>query len=256
MDASEDKQRVRAWARVARAAHAADTRSATPDAPEANRELFDAIAFAATEARLHLREIVDAYVAGTRDRDVSEVWDDVEDYLARIAAVDEAQLNRAFAQAERALPDWPRRLELAIAAHDLAGAARRALGGDTQPLELLRLAVVDVLDGAKAAGATDEELDAFIRRRRIEQCDLDSIIAAAAWIAGERARLSTKRGMTLPGPPWASADEIARDRGVPVDVVSPLIDDGLQRELLTSRTGRGVAVTPAGLDYVVHRARP
>lgn len=110
-----DNQRVRAWARVASAAAQAH---AHPRA-EANRELFDAIEFAATEARLDMRDLVDAYAAGARDLDDSEAWTDVEDYLERIAGIHASSVAGVLADAEPPLPDWRRRLEFAIAARDL-----------------------------------------------------------------------------------------------------------------------------------------
>ena len=51
----------------------------------ANRELFDALEFAATEGRLALDELVDAYMAGAPDLGLSEAWEDVEAYLQRMA---------------------------------------------------------------------------------------------------------------------------------------------------------------------------
>jgi len=80
---ADPRLNARAWARVARAAaraHAPATRDV-----EANRELFDALEFAATVARLDLRELVDTYLAGVPQLDVHEAWTEVEDYLERIA---------------------------------------------------------------------------------------------------------------------------------------------------------------------------
>jgi len=155
---------ARAWARVARAAayaHAPSSRSA-----EANRELFDALEFAATVARLDLRELVDAYLAGVPDLDVHEAWTEVEDYLERIADLQGLQLHRVVA-----LPEWRERLAVRIAAHDLALAAHRMLGDQAEQIERTRLAVVEVLDGAAAAGTSQDELDAFLLELRNEQCD-------------------------------------------------------------------------------------
>jgi hypothetical protein len=64
----DHRSQARAWARVARAAahaHDVEHRGAA-----ANRELFDALEFAATEARLDLRDLVDAYAAGARELEV------------------------------------------------------------------------------------------------------------------------------------------------------------------------------------------
>lgn len=102
---------------------------------------------------------------------------------------------------------------------------------------------------------TEDELDAFIRARCRERCDLLSVITSTAWVAAERARLATQRRMALPGASWATIDEIASDRGVTPDVVSPLVNDALRRDLLTTRPERGVAVTPAGLAYLEQTQR-
>ena len=83
--------------------------------------------------------------------------------------------------------------------------------------------------GAGAAGASEDELDAFLSQLRIQQCDLVSVVAARAWIAGERARAHP---VGLPAPAWATTEEIARDRGAPLDVVEPLVNEvyGVGRE--------------------------
>lgn len=60
------------------AAHAPASRGV-----EANRELFDALEFAATVARLDLRELVDAYLAGVPQLDFDDAWTEVEDWAAR-----------------------------------------------------------------------------------------------------------------------------------------------------------------------------
>lgn len=111
---------------------------------------------------------------------------------------------------------------------------------DLQGLQLHRV------DGAAAAGASQDELDAFLLELRIEQCDLVSVVAAAAWVCGERARAHP---VGLPAPAWATAEEIAHDRGAPVDVVEALISEALQRGLLASQPGRGMNVTAAGHAY-------
>jgi len=209
MGDADPRCNARAWARVARTAaqaHAPASRSA-----EANRKLFDALEDAATVARLDLRELVDAYLAGLPELDVHEAWSEVEDYLERIADVQTSQLHRVVA-----LPDWRERLAVRIAAHDLALAAHRLLGDQDEQIERARLAVVEVLDAAAAAGAGQDELDAFVRQLRREQCDVVSVVAAAAWVAGERRRAF---GSALPEPAWATVAEIAADRGAPVDVV-------------------------------------
>lgn len=57
---------------------------------------------------------------------------------------------------------------LLIAAHDLALAAR-ALGAQDKRIEQARGVVADVLDGARGADASEDELDAFIRQLRAQQ---------------------------------------------------------------------------------------
>jgi len=104
-----------------------------------------------------------------------------------------------------------------IAAHDLALAAHRMLGDQ-------------------------DEIDAFVRQLRTDQCDVVSVVAAASWVAGERARAFSA---ALPEPAWATVDEIARDRGAPVNVVQARVDDALDRGLLRAGS-RGLTVTPAG----------
>ena len=119
-----------------------------------------------------------------------------------------------------------------IAAHDLALAAHRMLGDQDEQIERARLAVVEILDAAAATGAAQDELDAFVRQLRTDQCDVVSVVAAASWVSGERARAF---GSVLPEPAWATVDEIARDRGTPVDVVQARVDDALARGLLQAR---------------------
>jgi hypothetical protein len=63
MDASKDMLQEQARARVARAAARVAGCDDDPER-EAQRELRDAVAFAATEARLDLRELIDAYGEG------------------------------------------------------------------------------------------------------------------------------------------------------------------------------------------------
>ena len=113
------------------------------------------------------------------------------------------------------LPEWRERLAVRIAAHDLTLAAHRMLGDQDEQIERARVAV---LDAAAAAGVGQDELDAFVRQLRSDQCDVVSVIAAASWVAGERARAV---GSALPGPAWATVDDIARDRGAPIDVCRP-----------------------------------
>jgi hypothetical protein len=72
---------------------------------------------------------------------------------------------------------------------------------------------------AGAADASDEEIDTFIGRLRVEQCDLVNVLSTAAWVAAERARLAHQRGIALPVAAWATAKEIAEDRGAPLDLV-------------------------------------
>ncbi len=254
MSSSDYRQQAGAWARVARAS--ARVHGAGGGAPEANRDLFDAIELAATHGRLDLGELVDAYRAGAADLDVGEAWGDVEAYLERVAHQQEFQLEAAFKRAQRPprLLDWPRQLRLRVAAHDLALAEHRAFGGQGEEIEQSRLAVVELLDRAKAGDdATEEQLDAFLRELRIEQCDLLSVVDAAGWIARERARCATSGQAALPGRSWATAQEIARDRGVPTDVAQGPIREALQRGLLAAEPRRGVVVTAAGSAWVRQR---
>ena len=234
---------ARGWACVARAAARADAPASR--GADANRELFNAIEFAATVARLDLRELVDAYLAGVPQLDVHEAWAEIEGYLERVADVQGLELHRVVA-----LPEWRERLAVRIAAHDLALAAHRMLGDQGEQIERARLAVVEVLDGAAAAGASQDELDTFMRQLRTEQCDVVSVVAAAAWVGTERARAF---GKALPAPAWATPDEIARDRGAPGDVVQARVDDALARGLLRSEP-RGLTVTPAGHDHIAQAA--
>ena len=134
------------------------------------------------------------------------------------------------------LPDWRERVAVRIAAHDLALSAHRIFGGQDRNIERARLAIVEILDGAAAAGETQDELDAFVRRLRCEQCDLAGVIAAAAWITAQRDR---RHGAALPAPAWATSAEIAQDRGVPVDVVDSAADGGRRAPRARGRA-RGV----------------
>jgi hypothetical protein len=248
MSPTDRKAQARAWARVARAA--ADAHGSRGGDIAANRELFGAIEHAATEAQLSLRDVVDAYAAGAPELDLVAVHEAVEDYLGRIAFVQEVGISTALSRIARALPDWRRRLALRIAVHDLALSVHRARGDQGERIEHARRAIVEVLEGARAADASEQELDAFVRQLRIEQCDLESVVAAAAWLAAERARLARQRGMTLPGPAWATACEISQDRGVTVDTVEPVVADALLRGLMEP-TPRGLVVTPAGLEHAL-----
>ena len=126
----ESARRMQAmgWVRVARAS--AGVYGAAP-AAGANAALFDAIEYAATEARLGMGDLVDAYIAGAPHLDMHEAWDHVEDYLGRIAHMHEGTLRRELARIDRALPDWRQRLAMRIAVHDLALAAHRASAART-----------------------------------------------------------------------------------------------------------------------------
>jgi hypothetical protein len=192
--------------------------------------------------------------AGARELDLSDAFNDVEGYLQRIADVQQLTVSTSFARAERALPDWRRQLALRIAAHDGALSAHRALGGQEERIDQARLAVAEVLDGAGGADANDEEIDAFIHQLRIEQCDLVSVLSTAAWLTAERARLAHQRAITLPGLAWATAQEIADDRSVPLDIVEGLVDDALDRGLLAAPTPRGLVMTAAGREHIEHEA--
>lgn len=240
---ADNRLNAQAWARVA--STAADVYGARGTEPGVNAALFDAIEFAATVAKLDLAELVDAYLAGAPHLDVSAAWKDVEDLLRRVTSVQELELHRVVA-----LPEWRERLAVRIAAHDIALAAHRMLGDQGEQIERARLAVVEVLDGAAAAGASQDELDTFMRQLRTEQCDVVSVVAAAAWLATERARAF---GMALPAPAWATPDEIAQDCGAPGEVVQARVDDALARGLLRSEP-RGLTVTPTGHDHIAQAA--
>jgi hypothetical protein len=160
-------------------------------------------------------------------------------------------------RASNALPAWHRRLGLRIAAHDLALAAHRALGDQDDRIEQTRLAVADVLDGARAADASEDELDAFIHQLRIDQCVL---VSHGRGVAGRRARPPrSASGLLLPAASWATTAEIADDRGAPLDVVASLVEDALDRGLFVLQERR-VVLTSAGHEHVYgprpHNAAP
>ena len=188
---------TRGWARVARAS--ADVYNATP-AAGANAALFDAIEYAATEARLGMSDLVDAYIAGAPQLDMHEAWDDVEVYLGQIARMHEGTLGRELARIDRAPPatsagDW--RCGSLCTTSRSPRTARSA--ATTSASIRTRRAVQEVLDGARAAHATEDELDAYIAELRIQQCDVPAVIITAAWIATERARLAQRRATPLSG---------------------------------------------------------
>ena len=243
---------ARGWARVARASARVHN---GPYDPGVNAALFDALEYAATQARLGIRDLVDAYLAGAPELDVHEAWEDVEDYLQRIADVHARNIASEYARVDRALPDWRRRLAIRIAAHDLALATHRAIGAQDERIDATRRAVVEVLDGAQAAGATEEELNSYIAELRVAQCDLAAVVITAAWIAAERALLAQRRATPLPRSAWATVREIADDRGVSVDVVATLIDEGVRRGLLAHDDADGVTRTGAGHKYAERSAR-
>ncbi|MEJ7785995.1 MAG: hypothetical protein WKF96_14410 [Solirubrobacteraceae bacterium] len=91
-----------------------------------------------------------------------------------------------------------------------------------------------------------------MRQLRTDQCDVVSVVAAASWVAGERRR---RFGSALPQPAWATVDEIAADRGAPLDVVQARVDDALQCGLLQT-CGRGLVVTPDGERHTERAAGP
>ena len=91
-----------------------------------------------------------------------------------------------------------------------------------------------------------------MRELRTAQCDVAAVVAAAAWVAGERER----HFAALPAPAWATLEEIAADRGVPVTLVDELVDQALRRDLLAAESGRGVSVTAAGHEHTAQAMRP
>ncbi len=205
---------ARGWARVARASARVHN---DPYDPGVNAALFDAIEYAATQARLGTRDLVDAYLAGAPQLDVHEAWENVEVSAAHRRRTRSEHRQRVRARRPRVARLAPR-LAMRIAAHDLALTTHRAIGAQDERIDVARRAVVEVLDGAQAAGATEEELDSYIAELRVAQCDLAAVIITAAWIAAERAVLAQRRATPLPRSAWATVPEIAADRGVSVDV--------------------------------------
>lgn len=61
-----------------------------------NAALFDAIEYAATEARLGMGDLIDAYLAGRATARLHEVWDEVEDHLERIAGLHARSIGSEF----------------------------------------------------------------------------------------------------------------------------------------------------------------
>jgi hypothetical protein len=100
--ASDVSLQARGWARVGQASSRVYGDS---PGPGSNAQLFDAIAYAATQARLDIGELVDAYLVGAPQLDIHEAWDNVEDYLQPIADVDAHAIAAALARVERALRD-------------------------------------------------------------------------------------------------------------------------------------------------------
>lgn len=235
------------WARLASAAYEAEYRRAHRPgcSPQLERELQAAVAAAATHARMGWREMLGAYLAGAPGLDVSEARERLEDYLEVAARNDVIDVNQHHRDAPHTLPDWPRRLARLVAEHDQALAAHGPEGAEDE-----RRAVASFLDAAAAAGVSQQLLDLCLRWQRIADCDLRSVLAAAAAIADERARLAVRRGQTLPDEPWATDDEIARHRGVARDVARELVDHAVSRGLLQRVPDRGVTITVAGRAYI------
>ena len=165
------------------------------------------------------------------------------------------RLAGKLARIDPALPDWRRRLAMRIAIHDLELAAHRAFGSQDERIDRTRRAVQEDLDGARAADATEDQLDACIAELRIEQCDLAAVVITAMWIAAERARLAQRRATPLPRPAWATVQEIADDRGVSVDIVATHTDEAVRRGLLEHHDARDVTLTAAGHEHAERAAR-
>lgn len=157
MGASEDTLGEQARARVARAAARVAGCDDDPER-EAQRELYDAVAFAATEARLDLRELIDAYGQGVPEVTFSDAWDAVEDCMDEVAFLSWYRVAAACQDAARVAPDWRGRLRLAIAAHNLALVVYRARGLHYDRVEQMRLQLAAVLTETTAAGVDREDL--------------------------------------------------------------------------------------------------
>jgi hypothetical protein len=153
MTSADHRMQGRAWARLAAAAAAAER----PLAPgTADGVLFDAIEYAATEGRLYLRGLVDACTAGAASS-TSVTRGTASLTISSASRGCRRTVADGHARVERALPDWRRRLGLRIAAHDVALAAHRALGDQDERIEQTRRAVAEVLEGARAADAAEDE---------------------------------------------------------------------------------------------------
>jgi hypothetical protein len=252
MGASEDRLGEQARARVARAAARVAGCDDDPER-EAQRELYDAVAFAATEARLDLRELIDAYGQGVPEVAFSDAWDAVEDCMDEVAFLSWYRVAAACQDAARVAPDWRGRLRLAIVAHNLALVVYRARGFHYDRVEQMRLQLAAVLTETTAAGVDREDLLKTICVLQTQECTVLHVLAAAAWFGALRV---SRRRNPFGRRWWATPLEIARDRVVPLPVVRALIDDAHRRGFVsTGRHGR-VSVTPAGHAYLKRTARP
>jgi hypothetical protein len=157
MDASKDMLQEQTRARVARAAARVAGCDDDPER-EAQRELRDAVAFAATEARLDLRELIDAYGEGAPQVAFNDAWDAVEDCMDEVAFLSWDRVGAACQDTARVLPDWRGRLRLAIAAHNLALVAYRARGVQYDRVEQMRLQLAAVLIEPVAGGVDREDV--------------------------------------------------------------------------------------------------
>lgn len=247
-----------AWAHVARAAG----RAYSDPAGGHNAHLREAVGHAVTEVRLGLGDIAAALKAGHPALEDEEAVREAEALLEGVAIASQPTSVEGRLDA-LVLDDWRGHLRARIALHDLTQAGHRLAGGQEAAMERARYEVLQVVDTARAAGIPEVALDAEIASLRAETCDLEAVMSAAAYLCRERARTAARRGMPLPGPPWTSVGEIARERGTTNDVVTPLLEHAeglglLQRVHPPTGDWPAWTVTPTaeGWDHVDHWRPP
>ncbi len=247
-----------AWARVARAAAAAYSDPAGGH----NAHLREAVGHAVTEARLGLGDVAAALKAGYPALEDDEAVREAEALLDGVALASQPASVEGRLDA-LLLADWRGHLRARIALHDLTQAGHRLAGGQEAAMERARYEVLQVIDTARAAGIPEATIDAEIAALRAETCDLEAVMAAAAYLCAERARMAGGRGMTLPTPAWTSIDEIARERGTTNSVVTPVLaraeDLGLIERVQPPPgdwPAWTVTLTAQGHDHVTHETSP
>lgn len=106
---------------------------------------------------------------------------------------------------------WRRRLRARVSRHDLAQAIERfAVDADVAlRTENARGAVLEAIDEARAAGASDAEIDAELAAYRVEEFDLEAFIADVTMIVRSRELRHSAFGRG-----WATLSEVARRAGV------------------------------------------